>query len=321
MSDDIRVGDLIRPYRDRKDVDPGFTKPCIVIVGFPFDEGVRRNGGRVGASFGPVFFRRAVTRLGTVPNPATGVDLREIGLYDIGDVPTAGMTLEAAHEWLKGIVLSLLRQNAVPFVVGGGNDQSFANGSALLEHAAGKSIGVINVDAHLDVRELKDGKTHSGSPFRQLLESDGWRLSSFAEFAAQGEQCSAAHARYLQDKGHDILWLDSVLSDPVEHFRRVLDRVSPPRSSHTAPVFVSFDIDSIASSDCPGVSCPAVVGLSAKNALDICFLAGNDRRVALFDLSEFNPTIEDYRTGRLTASMFYYFAQGVCSRQGPTMSE
>ena len=32
-------------------------------------------------------------------------------------------------------------------------------------------IGVINIDAHFDVRPLLDGKkAHSGSPFRQLLE-------------------------------------------------------------------------------------------------------------------------------------------------------
>lgn len=32
------------------------------------------------------------------------------------------------------------------------------------------SVGVVNIDAHLDVRPLKDGKVHSGSPFRLLLE-------------------------------------------------------------------------------------------------------------------------------------------------------
>lgn len=33
-----------------------------------------------------------------------------------------------------------------------------------------KKFGVINLDQHFDVRPLKDGKAHSGSPFRQMLE-------------------------------------------------------------------------------------------------------------------------------------------------------
>ena len=47
--------------------------------------------------------------------------------------------------------------------------QSYPNASALLKHS--KSIYVINTDAHLDVRPLKENnQAHSGSPFRLLCE-------------------------------------------------------------------------------------------------------------------------------------------------------
>lgn len=97
----------------------------------------------------------------------------------------------------------------VPFVVGGGNDQSWPNGHALLSRYDKSSVGVVNIDAHLDVRPLKDGKTHSGSPFRQLLE-EGLRGDHFVEFAAQGNQCSAIHAQYVLDQGGKIMWLSSL---------------------------------------------------------------------------------------------------------------
>ena len=35
-----------------------------------------------------------------------------------------------------------------------------------METFPNKKIGVINLDAHFDVRPLKEGKSHSGSPFR-----------------------------------------------------------------------------------------------------------------------------------------------------------
>ena len=111
---------------------------------------------------------------------------------------------------------TILGGGAIPFVVGGGNDQSYPNGSALLDHAKGyvcaqspplspnSKVGIINIDAHLDVRPLKDGKTHSGSPFRQLLEDERFSGKNFVEFAAQGNQCSADHVAYIAHKARSL---------------------------------------------------------------------------------------------------------------------
>lgn len=33
-----------------------------------------------------------------------------------------------------------------------------------------KTLAVINIDSHFDVRELKNNQAHSGSPFRLMLE-------------------------------------------------------------------------------------------------------------------------------------------------------
>jgi formiminoglutamase len=70
-----------------------------------------------------------------------------------------------------------------------------------------------------------------------------------------------------------------------------------------------------------------VVGLTAQEALDMCFVAGKNpnvkvlsdllisTKVRLFDLSEYNPVIEEYRTGKLVGAMFYYFCMGVAVRK------
>jgi hypothetical protein len=86
-------------------------------------------------------------------------------------------------------------------------------------------------------------------------------------------------------------------------------------SKPTATVFVSFDIDSISGADCPGVSCPATVGLTAFDAVSICFIAGLHPRVKLVDVSELNPVVEDYRSPRLVVNMFYYFLMGLSQRR------
>ena len=72
-------------------------------------------------------------------------------------------------------------------------------------------VGVINIDAHFDVRPLLDGKEpHSGSPFRQLLEDERFDGRNFVEFAAQGNQCSAEHVSYLHSKHANIVWMSQL---------------------------------------------------------------------------------------------------------------
>lgn len=93
--------------------------------------------------------------------------------------------------------------------VGGSNDQSYPNVSALLANAPNK-VGVINIDAHFDVRPLKDGKAHSGSPFRLMLEDPRFLPNGgkFIEFACKGATCSLAHLDYLKQQKSEICWME-----------------------------------------------------------------------------------------------------------------
>lgn len=203
----------------------------------------------------------------------------------------------------------MIKNGGIPFVIGGGNDQSYPNAKGLLLNRDPKKVGVINIDAHFDVRPKKLGKVHSGSPFRMLLEEENFDGSNFVEFASQGIQCSKDHFDYLQSKNSKVYWLSQIQKEGVvKSFTSVLDNL--PND-----IFISFDIDSIQSSDVPGVSCPAVIGLTAQEALDICFESGKNPKVSLFDLSEFNPLIEEYRTGRFIGYMLAYFAYGVSLRK------
>lgn len=294
---------------------------------------MRRNGGRVGAAGGPSAFRTFVPKIGTLVNNEFAVDLRGLKVLDFGDVPS-DLTLEEAHKTLTSKVADILAHGGVPFVIGGGNDQSFANASALMEHlkttqkegTEPAGLGVVNIDAHFDVRPLTaDGQAHSGSPFRQVLEDARFKSldGRFVEFASQGHQCSAEHWAYLQShKNTTVLPLSELrgfhlggLSHQQKHPRGVEDTFFDLLDGSIGDsIFVSFDVDSIQSSDCPGVSAPGSIGLTAQEALNICYLAGQSPRVKLVDLSEYNPTVEEYRTGRLLVLMFYYFLLGYSHR-------
>ncbi len=130
---------------------------------------------------------------------------------------------------------------SIPFSIGGGNDQSFASylayrrlhptrtspeiflPSTLFRFWTSHSgrLAVINIDAHLDVRPLVDGRAHSGSPFRypgaplyglnyrQMITSANYS-GVYVVFAAQGSQCSVDHSKFIADHGGRIVWLSSI---------------------------------------------------------------------------------------------------------------
>lgn len=305
---DPRLGDLFL----LADVKGKVRKDCInvAMIGYPCDDGVERNNGRVGAKNGPQVIWSRLPKLGPLINPELQINICNLNLVDRGNVPVFE-SLEETHVMLTKAIKSTIDDGFIAVVVGGGNDQSYCNAKGLMNSLQSGNIGVVNIDAHLDVRPLLDGNlAHSGSPFRQLLQDEVFKRDDgrFCEFSVQGNQSSAEHAQFVKDNGGDIIWLSQVRYNAVKEFEKVLN------SFGQRDVFISFDIDSIQSSDCPGVSCPATIGLSSQDALDICFAAGRHENTRMLDLSEFNPEIEKHRTGTLVCNMIYYFLMGLSKR-------
>ena len=75
--------------------------------------------------------------------------------------------------------------------------------------------------------------------------------------------------------------------------------------------YLSFDIDSIRSSDAPGCSAPSPIGLTGYEACEIARIAGA-HGTQMFDIVEVSPAFDvDGRTSRLAARMIAYFLAGI----------
>src|SRR5438270_3108747 len=152
--DDPRLGEVVEFWRgDAAALRPGRA----VLIGFPQDEGVRRNGGRVGAAEAPDAIRKWLYRL-TPGDPARGHDLRTAPPLDAGNLRITA-DLEESQEALAEVVADLLTRGVFPVVLGGGHETAY--GVFLGYVKAHRAVGIINIDAHLDVRPPLDGKAHS----------------------------------------------------------------------------------------------------------------------------------------------------------------
>jgi formiminoglutamase len=243
--DDPRLSDVIEPWRGEPEA---LTPGRAVLIGFPYDEGVRRNQGRPGAAQAPTEIRRWLYRL-TSRDAQTGTDLGCLPPLDAGNVRSVG-TLENAQASLGEVVAVILGSSAVPVVLGGGHETAY--GHFLGYVGAGRRVRIINLDAHLDVRPLLDGQGHSGSPFRQAQEHPSGLLARYVCLGAQPHAVSVEHVRYVRDRGGEVRWCGDALPDVAESLRTACERLQ----TEGCQVYVSVDADVVRAADVPGVSAP-----------------------------------------------------------------
>jgi formiminoglutamase len=305
-ADDPRLGLVMTAWGGGSS---GFRPGRPVLLGFPQDEGVRRNGGRPGAARAPAAIRHWLYRLGA-EDPSANVDLARLEPLDLGDL-IIDRDLESTQAVLAAVVGELLQQGCVPIVLGGGHETAF--GTYLGYVAAGRELAVVNVDAHLDVRPLLDGLGHSGSPFRQMMEHGALPLpgSRYVCLGAQPANTSRAHSEYVRERGGEVVWADGVRSRLGEQFRRSRERLT----ASGCPLHVSLDADVVRAADVPGVSAPAPLGLDGDEVAAWARLAGADSRVSSFELVEINPAFDgDGRSARWAAVVVWQFLAGLASR-------
>ncbi len=273
-----------------------------VIVGFPQDEGVRRNGGRVGAAQAPDESRRWLYRL-VAYDASRQADLAALGTIDVGNVAVSD-DLEASQVALGEVVGELLLRGSVPIVLGGGHETAY--GVYLGHVRAKRPVAVLNLDAHLDVRPTIAGKGHSGSPFRQMMEHTECPLpgSHYTCVGAQPFSVSREHAEFVTRNGGAIHWADDELSLGP----RLLD--TPGVDLH-----LSLDADVVRAADVPGVSAPNPVGLSGSQVARFIGLAGEHFRSGSVEVVEINPRFDpDGRSARWAAVAVWHFLRGLALR-------
>lgn len=263
----------------------------VVILGCPQDEGVQRNKGRPGAAQAPDAIRRCLYRL------VAPAEL-DYTLFDLGNT-LIQPTLEETHHLQQMVVRQLIRDGKAVICLGGGNDISYPDCSALaLEQTPPLAF---NIDAHFDVRF--DNPRNSGTPYFQLLEEGFLQPAHFYEMGGLPFSTASAHRRYLLQKGAAIYSLDDLRREGMDAvFKTILAK------EKAGAIFWGFDVDAVNAADAPGVSAPNPTGLSGSEFCRLAQLAGQDPRTRIIEFSEVNPLFDiDQRTCRLVAAAIFYY--------------
>ncbi len=278
----------------------------LALVGFPIDEGVKRNGGRPGAAAGPAAIRESLYRMTPDARNATAFSEVVRRTVDLGDI-RPGRSLSESQRLLGEVVAELLRSGVTPVVLGGGHETAFGH---FLGYAVGeRKMAILNIDAHADVRPLIDERGHSGSPFRQALEHESGACTHYSVAGLQPGRNARQHIEYVLDRGGHVRWASDLMN------MTGIDRLFVDGVSDDASVMLSVDLDAVDAAFAPGVSAPSGDGLKPNILLALMHHAGTLPNVTSVDVVELNPTFDlDGRTARLAAQLVWSYLSGFASR-------
>lgn len=288
-TDDPRLGELVAQQEP--------SAPAIGIIGYPDDEGIRRNGGRAGSAEAPHAIRRVLYKMTPTKTKPQ--------FWDHGDLVVEN-SLEDRHKTARANAHSLLKKGHRLLSFGGGHDYGFADGAAFLDWARDHKLKpvVINFDAHLDVRPLDRGLT-SGTPFFRLLNE--FKEFDFVEVGIQGQCNSNKHLEWVKNQGAQILSLEEAWASGKSLTDFLVDRLQDVFIKRR-PAFVSVDIDAFAWPYAIGASQSWPTGLEPREffpALDFILHRLDVRSLGIYEVS---PPLEfDQGTSKLAALIAHKF--------------
>ncbi|MBQ2059380.1 MAG: arginase [Firmicutes bacterium] len=282
----------------------------IEIIGAQVDLGANRRGVNMGPS--AIRFAGLSERM-----EAMGLDIRDRG--DL--IPMQGGKTRDNMRWYEAIVdvdkrlfaevLDSLSEGALPVVLGG--DHSIAAGSVPAASRHYGRIGLIWIDAHADFNDENStltGNVH-GMPLSAICGSGPDWLVDYGEdlryvdpakvVLVGGRDFDPPERVRLKEAGVNVFNIRDVDTlGMAEVMRRAIDIAG----SGTEGIYVSFDMDSIAPQDAPGVVTPVIGGLTSREVFLACEMLAQTGRVIGIDMVEVNPILDERnKTGELACSL------------------
>jgi formiminoglutamase len=268
------------------------------LVGFACDLGVQANKGRMGAQNGPDKIRDALANIAWHS---------EQPMTDWGTVIAEQNLTEAQTHYGQNIT-EALKQHSLVIGLGGGHEIAWGSYQGLFKHLESKPntrIGIINFDAHFDLRKPSPSAS-SGTPFHQIAEhclqnNKPFNYACLGVAETANTQALFSYARqlrvpYLLDR---------------ECLQAAAQALLTPFLKGVNELYLTICLDVFPAHIAPGVSAPSSLGISPEFVIDmIHWLTKSqleyDYSWHLADIAEMNPLYDqDNRTAKLAARLIF----------------
>lgn len=219
-----------------------------------------------------------------LPSPTPRAETAET---DPAEIDAAG---ERVCEITKRFVSETIASGKIPGVIGG--EHAIALGGILAAAQAGP-LGIVQIDAHLDLREAYEGYTHSHASVMFNALERAWSVRRLVPIGIR--DCCRGELEYARAQGERVqIHHDADLSGELERGTPWPALVRKMLTDLPDRVWISFDIDGLDPGLCPNTGTPVPGGLSFNHAASLLHqLAMSQRTIVGFDLVEVAPSPND----------------------------
>ena len=151
-------------------------------------------------------------------------------------------------------------------------------------------IGIIQIDAHADLRKNYQNQMHSHASVMYLLSKEKYRIAQFGVRAISLEEVE-------NRSKFDIIYFDA---ETIHLNKEIVLPTNFPKK-----VYISFDVDGLDPSVMPATGTPVPGGIGYYKSLDLIKKMIKDREVIGFDMVEFSP-IKNFEAYNFTVATLIY---------------
>lgn len=216
------------------------------------------------------------------------------GIYTQAPVRCEEMSEAQAELRYRGRAIA--ERGQIPVTLGGEHSLSYGVVRGVMD-ALNEPIGILQIDAHADLRDAYQGYEHSHASVMHLLAREGCQIASFGVRALSREEVEQ-RARYGV-----LAW------DAESLVTQRIHEVTLP-DSFPQNIYLSFDLDGLDPSVLPATGTPVPGGLGYYQALSLLRSGLRGRRCIGIDVVELAP-IEGQPVSDFTAALIAYRLMGL----------
>jgi agmatinase len=194
---------------------------------------------------------------------------------------------ERMNAWVYDQTVALLRQNKMAVILGG--DHSVPYGSIRAYAQKYPGLGILHLDAHADLRDAYEGFIWShASIFNNVMR----KVSGVGKLVQVGVRDLGQAERQMIDTSNDriVTFYDADVAARKEQgvpFAKIADEIVAALPEN---IYLSWDIDGLDPTLCPGTGTPVPGGLSWNEAIGLLrAIRRSGKRIVGLDLNEVSP--------------------------------
>ncbi|WP_175990059.1 formimidoylglutamase [Bacillus sp. Marseille-Q1617] len=273
-----KAAELLTPYTEG-------SKGDVAIIGAPLS---KPSISHSGASFAPDAIRRCLNSF-TTYNIEEEADISNKTIIDFGDIAMHPTSIEECHQRIYQSTKEVAQAQAAPLTIILGGDHSITTSTVKAIKETIGTVGVIQLDAHHDLRNTEDGGPTNGTPFRRLIEEGHLKGEHLIQIGIRNYANAKAYHDYAIQKGVSVHTMKDVRQRPItELIQSALTRLD----TQVDTIYLSVDMDVLDQAYAPG--CPAIGpgGMDPDTLAEAVQQSIKHPKVQTMDIVEIDPTLD-----------------------------